>query len=90
MEIYPKYEVTNLGRVRNKKTKYIKKHTINYRTGYHQVALQDDVRRRKDGTKIDRKHNVHVMVANEFCVNDDPIHKIVVAHDDNYKQNNSI
>ena len=29
------------------------------------------------------------MVAYEFCKNDDPIHNIVVAHDDNNKQNNN-
>jgi hypothetical protein len=34
----------------------------------------------------DRHRRVNILVAKEFCENDDPVHNIVVAHDDNNKQ----
>jgi NUMOD4 motif/HNH endonuclease len=89
-KLFSKYEVSNLGRVRHRRKQHIIKHTLkNKREDYHQVALQDNVNSRKnDGSCRDRKHSVHVLVATEFCQNDDPIHNTIVAHDDNNKQNN--
>ena len=45
--LYPKYEGSNLGRVRNRKTKHILKQTLQFPDkpdGYLQVALQDNVK----------------------------------------------
>lgn len=74
------YEVSNLGRVRNRKTKKIRKTVINKNTGYEMVMLFGK----------DRPVNlyVHRLVAEAFLAN--PYGCNDVDHIDNDKTNNCV
>ncbi len=68
-----KYEVSSLGRVRNKK--YLKPSIVG---GYYRIGLCDN--------GIQRTHYVHILVAQYFC--DNPENKPIVNHQDGNKLNN--
>ena len=73
------YEVSNLGRVRNVKTKHIKK-PDNEEKGYCQITLKVH--------GITKHYAVHRMVAIAFIPN--PLNKPQVDHIDNDKTNNAV
>ena len=76
---YKNYEVSNKGRVRNKKTKAIHRPYKN-KKGYLQVTL-------RDGGKY-HIGLVHRLVAMAFL--DNPSHKETVNHKDGNKENNNV
>ena len=75
---FPSYEVSNLGRIRNKNTGHILKPQLNTRTGYLQVGLF-----------VDKKHKsiyIHRLVAENFIGKRPP--KKDINHIDGDKFNN--
>ena len=73
---HPKYEVSNIGRVRNKKTGKMLSQSLNHPNGYMRVGL-------------DRKHYyVHRLVADSFYDGDHT--KMDVNHIDGNKLNNEL
>lgn len=58
----PRYEVSNLGRVKNTKTSRIIKNRVQYNTGYEMVTLAVEVAKPKT-------FKVHRLVAEAFCEN---------------------
>ena len=78
IELYPKYEVSSFGRIRNVKTKYVLKFYKN--NGYLVVNLMKD--------KKARRKLVHRLVAIEFIEN--KANKNTVNHIDGNKENNHI
>ena len=76
---YPKYEVSNTGKVRNAISGRILKPGIKS-NGYPVVVLSND-----DGRKT--KH-VHQLVANSFCHKDED--NLVIDHIDGNKRNNDV
>lgn len=83
IEGYPSYEVSQEGRIRNKRTGYIKKPRVDG-WGYHQVTLC----RLEDGHKASRSKTVHRLVANAFYEGDHS--DLQVNHIDGNKTNNHI
>ena len=82
--VYPynaNYEVSNVGRVRNKKRKNILSQRINY-SGYYVVTLSES------GSLHGRTKRVHRLVAETFITN--PSHKLEVNHLDGNKLNNNV
>lgn len=83
---FPAYEVSNLGHVRNAKTKTllcpIKKERC---SDYLSVNLYwvDDIGQRHHQMML-----IHRLVAFAFVENDDPIHKREINHKDEDKENN--
>lgn len=77
---YPKYEASNLGRVRNKNTLHILMAPINSRTGYHNVGVMNN--------NGQRTVCVHKLIAETF-LGDRPL-KHDVNHIDGNKLNNEI
>lgn len=77
---FPNYEVSNLGRVRNKNTNNILKPALDKTTGYLKVNLWNN------GTE--KMHTIHRLVANAFIPN--PEMKRVVNHLDCIKTNNRV
>lgn len=75
IEGHPKYEVSNMGQVRNVQTgKLLKPYDDG--NGYLRV-------------KLDRENcRLHILVAAAFVHNDDPDHKIVVNHKHGKKHDN--
>jgi hypothetical protein len=74
------YMVSNMGRIKNKKTNHILKQQIKS-DGYYTVGLHE----------VNKKHKpykVHRLVANHFIENKDPSKCIFVDHIDNDKLNN--
>lgn len=59
--LFPLYEVSSFGRVRNKETKKIRKPRLNH-SGYNELRLNIAPKKAKD-------IKVHQLVAKEFCVN---------------------
>lgn len=78
---FDKYEVSNLGNVRNKETRKLKKISIRKRDGYCEVSLQSN--EKKQYTKC-----VHVLVANAFIENLD--NKYTINRIDGNKLNNRV
>lgn len=76
------YEVSNLGKVRNKKTKMIKKTRIN-KGGYECVSLVVE-------DKVNGGVRVHRLVATAFLENEDINLPLSVDHIDRNKQNNAV
>lgn len=72
------YEASNLGKIRNKKTKHIIKQVLNDR-GYNQVGLYINGK---------KSYKVHRLVANAFL--DNPNNYKTVNHIDGNKLNNNI
>lgn len=72
-----RYEITNMGDVRNKKTGRVLTGGINNR-GYRTVHIDH----------YDKPEFVHRLVAEVFVPNDDPVHKTDVNHRDGNKLNN--
>ena len=64
---HPNYELNRLGQVRNKRTGKILK-PFDDRRGYLRVTL--------DGVNV----KLHILVAEKFVVNPDPVHKTIVNH----------
>ena len=75
--LIPKYEVSNLGNIRNCKTKQEKYKTLNNK-GYIEIHYKEQ------GRKKSKK--LHRLVATEFC--EKPYGKDCVNHKDANKQNN--
>ena len=67
---YPKYEVSNLGRIKHRTTGSVKKLTVNNK-GYYVVSLYDD-------DAISHTELVHILVAKAFVPN--PDNKPMVDH----------
>ncbi|MGK7395691.1 MAG: NUMOD4 domain-containing protein [Candidatus Cyclobacteriaceae bacterium M3_2C_046] len=87
IEGFPKYQVSNLGRIRsftqNKKQGKIMKQRIHPEQGYFMLDLIDDEGKR-------RTVYPHKEVAKAFCINVLPEERTVVVHlDGNLKNNNS-
>ena len=76
---FPKYEVSNKGRIRNTKTGRIMKASIDNR-GYESVCL------RKDGTSHTRR--IHKLVAESFVGDVD--NNLDVIHIDHDRSNNDL
>lgn len=72
------YEASNLGKIRNKKTKYIVKEQIN-KTGYNTVSLF---------TNKNKTFRVHKLVASAFI--DNPNNYKEINHIDGNKLNNNV
>lgn len=77
---FPKYSISNKGRVMRNETGYIKKNTLS-KTGYYVVGFSDNGKT--------RVRLVHRLIANAFIEVDDPM-KDCVNHIDGDKTNNSI
>lgn len=75
-----KYQVSNWGRVRNKKGEIIKPY-LNHK-GYEKVSLSNGINSRTN------KHRVHRLVAQAFIPN--PENYPQVNHKDGNKHNNSV
>ena len=80
IENYPNYQISNLGRVRNKIKNRIIKPSFNNKTGYLQNILC------KNNKK--KLFLVHRLVAEAFIPN--PENKTQVNHKDRNKENNKI
>ena len=74
-----KYEITEFGEVRNKKTGRVLTGSTNNK-GYKTVHIKHS----------DKPEFVHRLVAETFIVNDDPVHKTDVDHKDGNKSNNHV
>ena len=77
IEIAPNYEVSNLGRVRNRKGLILKPSTSH---GYYHVVLMNNKKR------ISR--NVHRLVAEAFIPN--PNNYLCIIHKDECRTNNAV
>lgn len=75
------YEVSSLGRIRNKTTNYILKNRVT-KTGYYQVNIKFN------GDNKFKNAYVHRLVAQAFL--DNPDNKPSVNHIDGNKENNSV
>jgi hypothetical protein len=75
IEYENKYEVSNMGNVRNSSTKINKK--LNFKNGYHYVSINN------------KSLRVHRLVANAFIQNND-VKKTYVNHIDGNKINNNL
>lgn len=75
------YEVSNIGRVRNKKNGKILSQSIVMNSGYCRVSLTDY-------NKITKSHNVHKLVARAFISNPDNLP--CINHIDEDKTNNIV
>lgn len=80
IEDYPNYEVSNIGRVRNKTTKYVLKPQQFIGKKYYYVPLW------KDGAE--KKKRIHRLVAEAFIPN--PQNLPEVNHKDEDPSNNSV
>lgn len=80
---FPNYEVSNLGNVRNKKTKRVKKPQIDGKSGKLKVYLYYG-----DGSKKGSYRVIHGLVANEFIPNPNGYTDIV--HLDGNNSNNKV
>lgn len=76
-----RYEVSNLGNVRNINTRHILHPRLN-REGYLRVGL------RKEGSRKLHTYFVHRLVATAFVYNDNMQSKVQVNHIDNNRTNN--
>jgi len=76
LKYYSKYEISNLGRVKHIKRNEIIKGSING-DGYIQVSLYPDIN--NEGLKK-KPLRVHRLVAELFCLNNDPDKKNIVNH----------
>ena len=81
IEDYPNYEVSNLGNVRNKKTKKVLK-PAKLNTGYLQVRI-------KDSTGVYRGRYVHRLVITTFCSVEN-MDNLDCNHRDENKENNQL
>ena len=79
IEGYEKYEISNFGNVRNKKTGKVLSPSVNGK-GYYNVDFYNN------GTR--KNHKVHRLVAEAFIPNHD--NKACVDHIDNNKLNNHV
>ena len=77
--IIPKYEVSNLGRVRN----YKRKNILKPKRNYEYLSIQANV-----GYKKYTSFKIHRLVATEFIPN--PENKLYVNHLDGNKHNNCV
>lgn len=76
---FPSYEVSNLGRVRNLKTKRVRK-AVKHHSGYLQLNLvQED--------KSKKVVSIHRLVAFAFCNPPDNWKDLTVNHKDGIKEN---
>lgn len=75
------YEISNFGRVRNKKTYFIRKNWINTK-GYEHITLT------KESTGKSYRQSIHILVAEAFIPN--PENKLEVNHIDGNKLNNRV
>lgn len=79
---YPAYEVSNLGRIRTKKTGRIRKTVTNKRTGYEMIMLCKNCSY--------TNHYVHRLVAQAFLINSNPDKYTDVDHIDGDRLNNNV
>lgn len=73
-------EISNLGRVRNKKNKKLRTPSINT-DGYLKIIINKFIDNKP------KRFLLHRLVAELFCPNDDPKHKDIVSHLDDNKTN---
>lgn len=82
IDINNKYEINKLGEIRNKNTGKLLKHS--YSNSYPSVILYGNTREKRKSIAV------HILLANVFIVNDDPVNKIFVDHIDQQKDNLSL
>lgn len=78
---FTNYEISNLGEVRNKTTKYILKGRLS-KSGYYQVSIKEDA------TNKFKNQYIHRLVALHFLENRE--NKREVNHKDGIKTNNTV
>jgi hypothetical protein len=77
---FPNYEVSDLGNIRVKETKYIMKAFTN-EAGYLRISISNDLHKRK-------KFYIHRLVAIEFLPN--PENKLTINHKNNIRNDNRL
>lgn len=73
----PAYEVSNMGRIREKKTKLLLQGTINKNTGYHFTSI------------LNRNHRTHRLIINSFDYKEDA-DKYTVDHINGIRSDNRL